>query len=596
MAEAATSPFPYQDAHLPVEQRVDDLLSRMSLEDKAGLLFHAMTFAGDVDEASNQMFSWLPPRRLIGEFGLTHISVFGSLPDGRAFAQWHNAVQRIAMEHPLAVPVALATDPRNHFTDNPFTASMAGPFSQWPEPLGLAAIGSEELVREFADIARQEYLAVGLRTALHPQIDLATEPRWTRIPSTFGEDAELTSRLAVAYIQGFQTDVLGAESVATMTKHFPGGGPQKDGTDPHFAWGREQVYPGDNFDYHLEPFRAAIAAGTAQIMPYYGMPIGTEYEEVGFSYNKSVITGILREQLGFDGVVCTDWGLVNDKPGNSELGRAKAWGVEHLSEDDRLVKLVDAGVDQLGGEYCSDRLVRLVKAGRITEARIDESARRLLRQKFVLGLFERPFVDEDRAEVVLGNPAFRDAGRRAQQRALTLLTNEASAVGAPTLPLSRGVKVYAEGFGDDALAGYATVVESPADADVAILRLSSPWEPRGEGMAANFRGGSLEYQPEELLRVTEICDAAPTVLDIAMHRPPVLGTLVDAAAAIIANYGIAEPLLLEVLFGDAAPEGNLPFDLPSSMAAVLDSRTDVPFDTADPAFRFGNGLRYAAGR
>ena len=339
-----------------------------------------------------------------------------------------------------------------------------------------------------------------------------------------------------------------------MTKHFPGGGPQKDGTDPHFAWGREQVYPGDNFDYHLEPFRAAIAAGTMQIMPYYGMPIGTEHEEVGFSYNRSVITGMLREQIGFDGVVCTDWGLVNDKPGSSELGRAKAWGVEHLSEDDRLLKLLDAGIDQLGGEYCSDRLVRLVKAGRITEDRIDESARRLLRQKFTLGLFERPFVDEDARRAVLGNPAFRDAGRRAQQRALTLLTNEASAVGAPTLPLTRGVKVYGEGFGDDALAAFGTVVDRPADADVAILRLRSPWEPRGEGMAANFRGGSLEYQPDELARIVAICEAAPTVIDIAVDRPPVLGALVDAAAAIIANFGIEEQLLLEVLFGDVAPK------------------------------------------
>lgn len=172
----------------------------------------------------------------------------------------------------------------------------------------MAAIGDPALVEQFADIARQEYLAVGLRVALHPQIDLATEPRWCRIGGTFGEDADLTARLVTAYIRGFQTEHLGPASVATMIKHFPGGGPQLDGEDPHFAYGREQVYPGGHFDYHLRPFRAAIAAGGSQMMPYYGMPIGTPYEEVGFGFNRGVITGLLREQLGFDGIVCTDWG------------------------------------------------------------------------------------------------------------------------------------------------------------------------------------------------------------------------------------------------------------------------------------------------
>ena len=193
--------------------------------------------------------------------GVSHFNILGSLPDGRSFAQWHNSVQRAALERPLGIPVTFSTDPRHHFGDNPMTQMMAGPFSQWPETLGLAAIGSAERVAEFADIVRREYVAAGIRVALHPQLDLATEPRWARINTTFGEDAELASRLGVAYVLGLQGDRIGAESVATMIKHFPGGGPQKDGNDPHFAWGREQVYPGGNSEYHLRPFRAALAAG-----------------------------------------------------------------------------------------------------------------------------------------------------------------------------------------------------------------------------------------------------------------------------------------------------------------------------------------------
>lgn len=582
--------FPYQDSQLPLENRVEDLLSRMTLEDKAGVLFHTMVAAGDLD-GTNPYVPLPPPGTLIREKRMNHFAAFGAT-DPRGFAEWANTLQRMAAESPLGIPVTLATDPRNHFTDNPLAVMFLGAFSVWPEPPGLAAIGSEELVEQFGDIARQEYVAVGLRSALHPQIDLSTEPRWGRISSTFGEDADLTSRLVAAYIRGFQGDSLNATSVATMPKHFPGGGPQKDGIDAHFPYGREQVYPGNNFDYHLEPFRAAIAAGAPQIMPYYGMPIGTEHEEVGFNFNKSVITGILRNQLGYDGLVCTDFTLLTDSPQMGDIGKAKGWGVEHLSREERIVKLFDAGVDQLGGEDCTELLVGLVKEGRITEDRIDQSVRRVLRVKFSLGLFENPFVDADAAETIVGRADFVAAGRLAQQRALTLLTNEPTADGTPTLPLRRDARVYVEGLEAEALEGFATVVATPEEADFAILRLKTPWTPTGDVMQDAFHQGTLEFTEEEQERIAGICQAVPTVIDIYLERPAVLGRLATEANAIIANFGIGDRALVEVLFGEGAPEGNLPFDLPRSMDAVVASRTDVPFDTVDPTFRFGHGLRY----
>jgi beta-glucosidase len=586
----ASREFPYQDPQIPTERRVEDLLSRMTIEDKAGVLFHTMVAAGDFD-GTNPYVPLPPPRTLISEKRMNHFAAFGAT-DPRGFAEWSNALQRMAAASELGIPVTLSTDPRNHFTDNPLAVLFLGAFSVWPEATGLAAIGSEELVETFADIARQEYVAVGIRSALHPQIDLSTEPRWGRISSTFGEDADLTSRLVAAYIRGFQGASLHAGSVATMPKHFPGGGPQKDGIDAHFPFGREQVYPGDNFDYHLEPFKAAIAAGAPQIMPYYGMPVGTEHEEVGFNFNKSVITGILRNQLGYDGVVCTDFTLLTDTPNMGEIGKAKGWGVEHLSREERIVKLFDAGVDQLGGEDCTELLVGLVRQGKITEARVDESVRRVLRVKFSLGLFERPFVDEDAADSIVGRADFVEAGRQAQQRALTLLTNESVADGTSALPLRSGVRVYVEGLEAEALEGYATAVASPAEADVAILRLKTPWDATGDDLQDAFHSGSLEFSPEEQDRIATVCQAVPTVIDIHLERPAVLGRLATEAKAVIANFGIGDRALVEVLFGDGAPEGNLPFDLPRSMEAVLASRTDVPFDTSDPTFRFGHGLRY----
>ncbi len=585
--------FPYQDASLSIGPRVEDLLARMTLADKAGLMFHTIVAPGDLD-APGAMLNSTPARTLVVEHRMNHFNLLGTAPNPREFAQWHNALQRLAAERPLGIPVTVSSDPRHHFTDNPLSSMMAGPFSQWPEPIGLAAIGSEELMREFADIARQEYLAVGIRVALHPQIDLATEPRWGRISGTFGEDADLTSRLAVAYIQGFQGEVLGPQSVAMMAKHFPGGGPQKDGTDPHFPYGREQIYPGDRFGYHLEPFRAVIAAGVSQIMPYYGMPVGTELEEVGFSYNKAVITGILREELGFDGVVCTDWGIVNDNDAVAELGpmfadlaKARAWGAEHLTPEERVIKIVDAGVDQFGGEGNPNVIVDLVQTGRLSEARIDESARRLLREKFVLGLFDNPFVDEDRAATVVGCADFFAAAARAQRASLTLLTNKVAADGTPTLPLGRDSLVYVDGADAAMVSAHATVVATPTEADVAIVRLKAPSD-----ATLMIQHGTLEFSDDEIERVLAICNRLPTVIEVHLDRPAVLTPFVDAAAAILGSYGVEPAALLDVLFGHAAPEGKLPFDLPRSMAAVVASRSDVAFDTEDPVFRFGHGLRY----
>jgi beta-glucosidase len=264
--------LPYQDASLPIAERVEDLLKRMTLAEKAGQMFQDMILMGpdgNLSEA-NKEFGIEGTEQLVGHRMMTHFNLLGPVQDVRLAAEWHNRLQTRALETRLGIPITLSTDPRNHYTDNVGTGFRAGVLSQWPESLGLAAIRSAKLVERFGDIARQEYLAIGIRVALHPQIDLATEPRWSRIGATFGEDANLTSEMAAAYIRGFQGPELGAQSVATMTKHFPGGGPQKDGEDPHFHYGREQVYPGNNLEYHLHPFEAAIKAGGSQMMPYYG--------------------------------------------------------------------------------------------------------------------------------------------------------------------------------------------------------------------------------------------------------------------------------------------------------------------------------------
>ncbi|MGB3375799.1 MAG: glycoside hydrolase family 3 N-terminal domain-containing protein [Microbacterium sp.] len=588
----------YRDSALSVAERVEILLGQMTLEEKAGLFFHTMIAMNDDGtlSAGDSTFGLPSTEEFVIGRRMNHFNILQAPDDPTAIAQWHNRLQELAASTRLGIPVTVSSDPRHSYTDNPLAGLLAGAFSVWPETMGLAAIGDEALVERFGDIARQEYTAVGIRVALHPQIDLATEPRWSRALQTFGEDVDLASRLGSAYIRGFQGADLGANSVATMTKHFPGGGPQKDGEDPHFAHGREQVYPGGRFDLHLKPFEAAFAAGTSQIMPYYGMPVGTEYEEVGFGFNKSVITGLLRDRFGFDGIVCTDWGLISDSEIMGQPFPARAWGVEHLDPAERMKKILDAGADQFGGEAMPGMLVELVRNGQIPEARLDESARRLLREKFVLGLFDQPYVDVEQAGRIVGSPEFVAAGEAAQRASVTLLVNrevsDSPSETRATLPIPRGLKLYVEGIPADVVAEYGAPVGTPAEADIAILRLSAPFEERSTYFENFFHSGSLDFADAVTAHVRAVAADAPTVVDVFLDRPAILAPLADHVAALTANWGVSPRALLDVIVGEAHPQGRLPFDVPRSMAAVQASRPDVPFDTADPLFRFGHGLSY----
>ncbi|MFI1484037.1 glycoside hydrolase family 3 protein [Streptomyces sp. NPDC020747] len=584
------STAPYEDSSRPVEERVEDLLGRMTLAEKAGLMFHdraVMGPGGEFVEDPERMLWGRPVREMVEVRHLNHFNLVGGA-EPEEIAAWHNRLQEVALSTRLGIPVTLSSDPRHHFTENWGTSALARGFAQFPETTGLAAIGDEETVRAFGDLVRREYFAVGIRVALHPQIDLATEPRWSRISGTFGENADLTGRLVAAYIKGLQGEDLGSHSVSAMTKHFPGGGPQKDGEDPHFPHGREQVYPGGMFDHHLAPFLKALEAGTSQLMPYYGMPVDTGMEAVGFGFNKGVITGLLREKLGFDGIVCTDWSLVND----TVLGPARAWGVEGLEPSERALKVIEAGCDQFGGESCPDLIVELVRTGRVSEERLDVSVRRLLREKFVLGLFENPFVDVDAAASVVGTAEAVQAGRTAQSRSITLLKNTPLKNTGALLPLTEGTRVHVEGVDAETAAGYGTVVATPEEADVAILRLSTPYDRRAGPLESHFHSGGLAFGAEELAAVLGMCARVPTVVDIYLERPAVIPEIADASAALVGNYGTGDEPLLDVLFGRRAPEGRLPFQLPRSMADVERQRSDVPSDGRDPVFVFGHGLTY----
>lgn len=605
---------PYEDWRLSAEQRADDLAGRMTLPEKAGLMMHgtAPVSNDSTGAGTGSAYDLVSFNTLINQ---QYVNTFITRMSGNAanMAAQYNKIQAVAETSRLGIPVSISTDPRHHFQYTLGASASTQGFSQWPETLGIAAIGSDSLVRRFGDIARQEYLAVGITQALSPQADLATEPRWSRINGTFGEDAALAKRMVQGYIEGFQDGATGVHdgSVVAVVKHWAGYGATKEGFDGHNYYGRFMTYPSNNFAYHLIPFEGAFAARAASVMPTYAMPDrditinGITLENVAAGFNKPLLTDLLRGTYKFDGVILSDWGITSDCDTNcrngtpagvapSFFGFGTPWGMEDATKQQRYVRAVQAGMDQFGGVTESEYLVQAVQQGLLTEARLTQSARRILIQKFRQGLFEHPFVDAAKASTTVGSAAFVAEGLDAQRRSLVLLQNDGKA-----LPLAPTVKkVYLYGIDATIAAKYGyTVVATPQEADVALLRVRTPYQTlhpnyifgtmQHEGSLA-FTDGNADYEAIKNAALR----APKTIVTVYLDRPAILTNVKDKATAILGNFGVSDSALFDVISGKAKPEGKLPFELPSSMAEVEAQKSDLPHDTATPLYKFGYGLSY----
>lgn len=596
---------PYEDWRLGAEVRARDLVGRMTLPEKAGVLMHGTLPAPGDPMGMGAGYDAEGVARLIDK---EHVNSFISrLSGGGAMlAEQNNRVQAMAEQTRLGVPLTISTDPRNHFQHVAGAGVASGGFSKWPETLGMAAIGDEALVRRFGEVARQEYRAVGFHMALSPQADLATEPRWSRVTGTFGEDADLARRMVHGYVAGFQggEDGLGRDSVIAVVKHWVGYGAAKDGWDSHAIYGRFATFPSGSFAYHVKPFEGAFAANVGGVMPTYSILEnlqidGKPVEQVGAGFNKYLLTDMLRGTYGFKGVIVSDWLITNDCP-EACRGKWKAgeppilgmpWGVEDMAEIDRFAKALDAGVDQFGGTERTDLLVEIVRSGKAREARLDESARRVLQQKFELGLFENPYVDPAAADRIVGSPAFQAEADAAQRRALVLLERKPGVA-----PVAAGAKVFLVGVAPAAAASRGlTPVGKVEEADFAIIRTGTPHQllhpnylfglMMHEG-DLDFKDGSAEYEA-----IKAASAKVPTIVSVFLERPAILTGVKDRASVLLGDFGASDEAVLDVVMGKAQPEGRLPFELPSSMDAVRAQASDAPRDSANPLYPFGYGLR-----
>jgi beta-glucosidase len=638
----------YEDWRLTPEERSQDLLSKMSVEEKAGfMLINSLNMVGtraaeasegklkasDLSEGGGRsqgtgegVFgqnrnrqgaqagtpAWPPAgapagnsqgppqgvaggngeriaamgatgggtKKTVTEFHNRHF-ILRSNESARVTAEWANKLQELCESEPLGIPAIIASNPRNNITTNASLGTSVGTtvFSSWPGELGLSAMHDLPLTREFADIARQEWAAVGLRKGYMYMADLATEPRWSRVNGTFGENAEWVAQMITQIVVGFQGDTLGTASVALTTKHFPGGGSGDDGQDSHFEWGKKEVYPGGMFQNNLIPFKAAIDAGTSSIMPYYSLPSGTEYEEVGFAFNKGVITDVLRAQMGFKGIINSDTGPLT----------GMAWGVENLTKEERYKKAIEAGVNIFSGESDPAMLIHIIDTGMVDISYIDNSVLLLLKEKFTLGLFENPYVDVDNAEKIVNNDMFKERAALALRKSIVLLRNEKD-----VLPVKPKTKVYFESLQRSARGPVSDVpnvylvndnkydvefVKTPAEADALILWL----QPAGNalfGSTGTPISLSLSKCGIDVTYVNKLTAKKQTVLVVNYTNPWVINEVYNDKtkniSGVLATFGTTADALLDVITGKFNPSGKMPFSTPVSDEAVTNQKEDVP--------------------
>ena len=457
---------PYEDWRLPAETRAKDLAAQLSIEEIAGLMLYsghqavpgsAYGFGGATydgkkfDESGAQPYDLTDQQKKFLEEDNLRAVLVTTVESPEVAARWNNNVQAFVEALGHGIPANNSSDPRNETAATAeFNMGAGGKISLWPTPLGLAATFDPALVEQFGQIASQEYRALGIATALSPQIDLATEPRWSRFNGTFGEDPALDTDMARAYVDGFQTtpgapDGWGRQSVNAMVKHWPSGGPEEGGRDAHFNYGKYAVYPGHNLEDHLKAFTEGafqLGGGTgkaAAVMPYYTISyeIDPSGDNVGNSYSKYIITDLLRDKYAFDGVVCTDWNITYDNA-SIESFDGKCWGVEGLTVAERHFEVIKAGVDQFGGNNDKGPVLKAYQmwvrqfGEESARARFEASAVRLLLNSFRTGLFENPYLDPAATAAVVGKPEFMKAGYEAQLKSVVLVKNHGGVL--PEIP------------------------------------------------------------------------------------------------------------------------------------------------------------------
>lgn len=669
---------PYEDWRLPVEERAKNLARQMTIEQIAGLMLYsghqnvpASDFGFGSGKYDGKPFSqsganaWDltdEQKKFLAEDNLRHVLVM-TIQGPEVTARWNNKMQAFLEKIDLGIPGNTSSDPRHATTTNAEYNAGGGAISLWPRELGLAATFDPNIVKQFGEIASAEYRALGITTALSPQIDLASEPRWNRLGMTFGEGTKLVTDIARAYVDGFQTSTgkdeiaggWGFKSVNAMVKHWPSGGPEEGGRDGHWAYGKFAVYPGNNFNEHLKPFTEGAfklegnTKSASAVMPYYTISYnqaidGTNY---GNGFSKYIITDLLRDKYSFDGVVCTDWKITDDEGETPDVFRGKPWGMEGKTIAEKHYAVIKAGVDQFGGNNDMKPVLEAYKLGvkeygkKYMRNRFEQSAVRILKNIFRLGLFENPYLDPQESTGIVGNPDFMKAGYEAQVKSTVMLKNKGNVLPVKERKTVYIPKIYNAPVKDwwgmwseptldypvnlDIVKKYYNVTSNPNEADFAIVFVSNPKSENGGYSSLDRKAGgngylpiSLQYNPYTadnareqsiaagdpvidptitnrsykgktsrtnnandlavLLTAREMMVDKPVIAVIDVANPMVFSEFEKDMDGIVISFGGSAQSVLDILSGKYEPSGLLPIQMPANMATVEKQYEDVPCD------------------
>ncbi len=684
--------LPYEDWRLSDWERAQDLAGRLSVEEIAGLMLYSPhqavppqpggMFSGTFEGGKTYEEAGVPPCTLSDQQSeflekehIRHI-LLTTVESASVSARWSNNLQKKAESLPFGIPVNISSDPRNGARDGGAEFQSSGKdVSKWPEGVGFAACFDPEVVRQFGEDASREYRALGIATALGPQIDLCTEPRWMRFIDTLGMDLSATEEMVKAYCDGMQTtegseNGWGRDSVNTMVKHWPGGGTGEGGRDAHYAYGQYNVYPAGRFEEHMKPFTEAAfkldgpTGEAAAVMPYYSVSWGADPsgDNVGNSYSKYLINNLLRDKYGYRGVVCTDWGITGDPLPTVEGFGSRCYGVQSLTEAERHLRIIMNGVDQFGGNDRSEPVIEAYNIGcerfgeDVMRKRFELSAARLLKNIFQCGLFEDPYLDPEESARIVGCEEFTRHGYEAQKRSVVLLKNRNG-----VLPLAKGQKIYVpkrhigpsksfmrtdvpardvDPVDSETVSRYGTRVDTPDEADVAIVFVESPQcnpysvsdlesggngylpitlqyrpytasaareksiaggDPRESFTDRNYRGKTNtaynESDLDNILNARKAMGDKPVIVIATVTNPMVMGEFEPSVDSIVAEFGVSRGAVLDLVFGDGKFTGRLPMQLPKNMETVEAHCEDKALDL-DPyvdeqgsVYDYGFGLR-----
>ncbi len=561
---------PYEDWRLSAEERAEDLLGRMDATQKAAQMVH-LTLVSSKE-------SWFTENNV--GFALVYEYIFDNAAEA---AKRTNEIQELSESSALGIPIVFSMDTEAG-------AAFVSDATFLPDEVNQGAANDADLVAQLNTILKEELMAVGVRMALSPDADLITDPRWGRNQECYSEDSEVVQNLIVAAVQALQGgSELTSDSVIATVKHFPGAGAQTGGVD-----GTPLTIQEDSIDLHLAGFKAAIDAGVAAVMPYGYSTVpylGGDAVENSADQSAAVMTDLLRGELGYTGIIQTDWGL-------------------------NFVGATNAGADILGG--AGARSTRQL-AEEVDEARLTDACRRILIAKFQLGIFENPYVDETKVGEIVGSEAHKAVAKEAAARSFTLVKYENAApltgekiVVAGSLaqdiralnsgwtakePIEIEGTTILDAISEKAGADQVTYIETAADvpADLTGVTAIAVVGEKSGTHDPEWGADTLEFPEEQTALISALKEAGANVVAVVvMNRAYVLTPVAEAADTVLLVYrpGVTcgAQAVADALYGETSITGKLPFQIPGSMDQVLAQREDLPKDIDAPLYEYGYGI------